>query len=622
MYISRVIIKNFRTFIDFDIELNQNLQIIAGANNSGKSNFLRALNLFFNGITESSGFERSKDIAYVKSSYVSGSASAKVYIDVELTFKNGEELKIKDLDTFCYSKGKILLRRQFTDEIDHLYFSMDGTTFKDEITLGKHPINTFLKRIKFIYLPTQAEITELIRELVGEEILPTMVDGYGNKGLSKKVKELKKKMEEIDAITIDIFKEKNLLITSQFQETLSDFPEIEAGIPIENYKLEVELNNDDTIASILSKRINLVVKDASHKSLESKGSGIQKLVLITLLKYFTQNIEEKARYTNPFLIWAIDEPESYMQPKLQKKIREIFEIVSNTNQILISTHSPKLIDIHNLSDTVLFYLTSIKKPYKRKGGKYFFEKQTKYYRNSDQGFVKNLKDHFGIESNDGWLVLDKNILFEGSDDEIYFQTTYNALLGKTLEVGNLICSSSTNMPSYVEFINDHITKKSLLVKSLICLLDNDTAGRIASKKIDTKSIVKVKKTISMYLDLKDYGNINYPQMMEDMVIPEILFKSILEFILKINSSFVGGPYSFKDFYEDRKKFPRIPIMEFVDNFFDKEISASKISFQSLDVKFGLALAYKRILEAEPQTDIDFYRTSYPELVKFLENILN
>jgi predicted ATPase len=85
-----------------------------------------------------------------------------------------------------------------------------------------------------------------------------------------------------------------------------------------------------------------------------------------LLQYFTKDIEAKARYTNPFLIWAIDEPESFMQPKLQKKIREIFLDVSETNQVLVSTHSPKLIDINNTSDTILFYLTSKAKPIARK----------------------------------------------------------------------------------------------------------------------------------------------------------------------------------------------------------------------------------------------------------------
>jgi AAA15 family ATPase/GTPase len=46
MYIKRVSIKNFRTLLDFEMELEEKFQIIAGANNSGKSNLLRVLNIF------------------------------------------------------------------------------------------------------------------------------------------------------------------------------------------------------------------------------------------------------------------------------------------------------------------------------------------------------------------------------------------------------------------------------------------------------------------------------------------------------------------------------------------------------------------------------------------------
>ena len=59
MYIKRVEIKNFRTLLDFEIEPDEKFQIVAGANNSGKSNLLRALNIFFNeGFDEDSYYDK------------------------------------------------------------------------------------------------------------------------------------------------------------------------------------------------------------------------------------------------------------------------------------------------------------------------------------------------------------------------------------------------------------------------------------------------------------------------------------------------------------------------------------------------------------------------------------
>ena len=44
LYISRVVIKNFRNFMDVDVKLGHK-QVIIGENNIGKTNFLRALQL-------------------------------------------------------------------------------------------------------------------------------------------------------------------------------------------------------------------------------------------------------------------------------------------------------------------------------------------------------------------------------------------------------------------------------------------------------------------------------------------------------------------------------------------------------------------------------------------------
>ncbi len=51
MYIKKVKVKNFRSLADAEINLKDYTAVV-GLNDSGKSNFLRALNLFFNGQTD------------------------------------------------------------------------------------------------------------------------------------------------------------------------------------------------------------------------------------------------------------------------------------------------------------------------------------------------------------------------------------------------------------------------------------------------------------------------------------------------------------------------------------------------------------------------------------------
>lgn len=636
MYIKSVEIKNFRTLLDFSIELDEKFQIIAGANNSGKSNLLRALNIFFNeGFDENSYYEKDKDLSY-HIAKGTGSVSP-TSIEVDLFLKDEEIKKIKDLYKYTINANIIRTKAFYYGELEGWYYAKQDGTFhtqkemkrdNNKIDKTSHPISKLFNRIQFMYIPTQYDITEKINQLVAEEILPTMVDTYGNTGLSSKVKELKNKIDEVDRLTKEVLKEKNELISSSFQEVIKDFPEIQAGIDLEQYALEVALTGEG-LSEILSKRITLNVKDASYKDVDSKGSGIQKLVLITLLEYFSKNIEVKARYTNPFLIWAIDEPETYMQPKLQKKISAIFKNISETHQIICTTHSPKMIDIYNPQNVKLFYLESEAFPVTRKSGRIMFKKITKILQPENFGFIEKLKEHFGVESNDGWILRDKNILFEGSDDVIYFHTTFEIIMGYKLDVSNIVSSSSENMPNFIELLFQQITNKELVSNSLLCLLDNDEAGIKAHDKINSfknsqhkkeKKYIKSFKTISMYLDETENKNKIYPSMIEDLVIPEIFYRSVKKYLKnKYKDTFREDDFSFEAFFDYRKRSKRTPILDVLDNYFSNVTeNDGKFSFTHLSVKYGLARNYELIIKDISEDDKEQYKTKYLALRTFFE----
>jgi len=640
MYIKRVSIKNFRTLLDFEMELDEKFQIIAGANNSGKSNLLRALNIFFNeGYDENSNYQKDKDLSY-HIEKGTGSSSPTT-IEVDLFLKEEEINKINGLREYIIEDNLIRTKAYYSGDLLGWYHSNKNGIFplqkelksgNNEIEKHTHPIYKLFHRIQFMYIPAQYDISTKINQLVAEEILPTMVDTYGNTGLSSKVKKLKEKIEEVDNLTKEVLKEKNELISQNFRDVIKLFPEIQAGINLEKYALEVSLTGE-SLAEILSKRIILNVQDASHKQVDSKGSGIQKLVLITLLEYFSKNIEAKARYTNPFLIWAIDEPETYMQPKLQKQISQIFKNISETHQVICTTHSPKMIDIYNPQNVKLFYLKSEPFPVARKGGKIMFKKMTEVLKNSDLGFIEKLKEHFGVESNDGWILRDKNILFEGSDDVIYFHTTFELIFGYKLDAANIVASSSENMPNFVEFLFQQITNKELKANSLICLLDNDEAGRKAFDKINTykteqklsKKYIKSFKTISMYLNDTDNKNKNYPSMIEDFIIPEVFYRSIETFLIdkyKTKTEKIRNNFSCEKFIEFRKLSKRTPILEVVDNYFSDIISEDdKFTFTNLSIKYALANKYQLFIGNLSDVEKKTYKIKYSQLNLFLQGFI-
>lgn len=52
MYISKIQIKNFRNFKQFEAHFNNGINVIIGHNNSGKSNLIKALALIFDSNTK------------------------------------------------------------------------------------------------------------------------------------------------------------------------------------------------------------------------------------------------------------------------------------------------------------------------------------------------------------------------------------------------------------------------------------------------------------------------------------------------------------------------------------------------------------------------------------------
>lgn len=95
--IKKISIKRFRSFGQVDIDASQ-LNIYSGKNNAGKSNILRALNLFFN-LQSNYGVQYNHADDYNKS--FRGATGGQRAIRIELTFAGTGEAALKDDFTIC-----------------------------------------------------------------------------------------------------------------------------------------------------------------------------------------------------------------------------------------------------------------------------------------------------------------------------------------------------------------------------------------------------------------------------------------------------------------------------------------------------------------------------------------
>ncbi len=137
--------------------------------------------------------------------------------------------------------------------------------------------------------------------------------------------------------------------------------------------------------------------------LEARGSGLQRLVMVS---YFEYKAEEEIEGDRD-IVYAIEEPENCLHPGLQRELMQSFSaLVDEGYQILITSHSPVFAGISPIED-----LTLIRRELGRAS--------------STQGPQLSLDDvafELGVGPSDQLFGFDGIIFVEGPDDETFFRT--------------------------------------------------------------------------------------------------------------------------------------------------------------------------------------------------------
>ncbi|NMM07783.1 AAA family ATPase [Polaromonas sp.] len=134
------------------------------------------------------------------------------------------------------------------------------------------------------------------------------------------------RMERVKAIEATI--QKNL------QETFRDVS-IEINIPPPEVK------------SILS-NATIVADDGMRGPVENKGDGFKRAITFSILRTYVQlsqqadwkKPDDKPKTTKDKFLFLFEEPELYLHPQAQNILFEALSLISKTQQVLVTTHSP------------------------------------------------------------------------------------------------------------------------------------------------------------------------------------------------------------------------------------------------------------------------------------------
>ncbi|CAN7652947.1 AAA family ATPase [Acidovorax sp. LjRoot74] len=134
------------------------------------------------------------------------------------------------------------------------------------------------------------------------------------------------RMERVKAIEATI--QRNL------QETFRDVS-IEINIPPPEVK------------SILS-NATIVADDGMRGPVENKGDGFKRAITFSILRTYVQlsqqadwkKADEKLKATKDRFLFLFEEPELYLHPQAQNVLFEALSLISKTQQVVVTTHSP------------------------------------------------------------------------------------------------------------------------------------------------------------------------------------------------------------------------------------------------------------------------------------------
>lgn len=317
--INKIKIKNFRSIRSIELDTDE-ISIIVGNNDCGKSNIFRALNLFFNGKTDGN---RDFDFNIDFNRYVETNRRApEIEIELELALP----------ENYHQTNGEVIVWKK-TWRRNGLWENKSGYTgYKrkrnrlgraalEEVNIpAKSNVHSLLSKIEFEYIPA-IRSSDYVRELRGRI--------YG----------------VISQITEANFRERS----KDFETAIGE--NVEALINnIDNdlnEKSSLKLPND---LSEIFKSLDFLSGEKSI-SLNQRGDGIKGRYIPLILKFMAEKKSAlQKRGAQPYtFIWAYEEPENNLEYTKARELAEYFcQIANDSNiQILITTHSPTFYNLKN-----------------------------------------------------------------------------------------------------------------------------------------------------------------------------------------------------------------------------------------------------------------------------------
>jgi putative ATP-dependent endonuclease of the OLD family len=495
MYINRIHIQNYRNFNDFTMKFHKGLNVIIGANNSGKTGLLYAIKLLRSPSDISvDDFNKNNLLNYSKL-YMDNAPS--IIIDYNISHRISEDdtndesiirllpfLGIKELEENRHEKGEVV-EYNIAAQIKTVY-SLDAKfleDYKKEVSKEVKDYDSYLAVLKrFVENHYSWYYTNGISDTKAEQKAATEVFDIRFIGAERTSEEVRKETKhEIESFTKD---SENAANFDKFKHDVSE--ELEKLLSpsitklsdlFENEKNAIGLEKGNvSISSTVRADFSLAdsyiteVKDTKAGytlPLQHNGLGYNNLINIYMLIKLTEIQKGK-----DFRILCLEEPEAHLHPAMQYKLfkylKELDKADNLNQQIFVTTHSSNISAVAGIDN--MFMLA-----YSRDGENVDCCQQSlsEQFKDKDGITIKaeakaHLTKFLDVTRSD-MLFADKVILVEGIAEKL-LMPLFMEICGCAYEDEHIsiVEIGGKHFNYFVELFNGNAVKKKVL-----CITDRD-----------------------------------------------------------------------------------------------------------------------------------------------------
>ena len=327
MKISRITVNNFRSIEHAAIEPSA-FNVLVGQNNHGKTNFFEAIEWFYNASGDLG------QITFMRETQRDVSVEIE-YVDIQAGIESIKNEKTKEsFKKFAGDRDVVRVIRRKSDGGKRLLWDEASSEWSAKNFAGfDRAFNDCLPRLQYVSTTTRlADISKYAKKTPIGEMLSGVLTAILER--SPQYVQFREKFDELFASdTSEVKAELNILANKVKGHLEQQFPEcakVDFGVTAPAF--------DD-----LLKNFETSINDGIETSAEEKGDGMQRALMLAIIKTYSDYRREKDELGKSFL-FLIDEAELHLHPTAQRQLKDaLARLADNGDQVFINTHSSVLV---------------------------------------------------------------------------------------------------------------------------------------------------------------------------------------------------------------------------------------------------------------------------------------